>query len=338
LRARRDLCGYLAVEQILCTLASLGRLAVANGGCEVDHRYPGDRTITWEGFYNARDLGGLPTRDGRWTQRRRFVRSADLRFVTEKGWREALDAGIRTIIDLRNDDEAAPADGPGLTTLGGTAKFDPEAAGPFVPAGIARVHVPLDGVEDVEFWRHLNDTQVNGTPLYFRPFLTRKPARCASAVSAVARARHGGIIFHCGAGRDRTGLLTLLLLRLANVEPQVIADDYELSTAALAALFSRMGREDEAPRIAEILAAKGTTARAAVLDACEELDAEPYLLDAGAGPADIATVRARLLEVDVVLAENGDRAAQGRRRLLAWPILSRSSGSSAPPWSSAAAR
>lgn len=64
-----------------------------------------DRSITWEGFYNARDLGGLATRDGRMTRPGALVRSADLRFVTEAGWRAAYDAGIRTIIDLRNDDE-----------------------------------------------------------------------------------------------------------------------------------------------------------------------------------------------------------------------------------------
>ena len=254
-----------------------------------------DREIGWEGFCNARDLGGLPTRDGRRTRRGALIRSADLRFVTAAGWRAAYDAGVRTIIDLRNDDEVRPADGPGLTALGGSAQFSPEPSGPFVPAGMTRVQVPIDGVEDTEFWRYLNDNLLNGTPLYYRPFLDRKPDRCAAAVTAVARAQPGGIVFHCGAGRDRTGLLALLLLALVGVEPEHIAADYELSAAALAPLFAALGQPDPGPAIARILADKGTTMRAAMLATCDGLDAEAYLLAAGVSPEDIDRVRARLL-------------------------------------------
>jgi hypothetical protein len=57
--------------------------------------------VTWEGFFNARDLGGLPTRDARVTHRGALIRSAAPRFVTEAGWRAAHDAGVRTVIDLR---------------------------------------------------------------------------------------------------------------------------------------------------------------------------------------------------------------------------------------------
>src|SRR6266496_975922 len=121
-----------------------------------------------------------------------------------------------------------------------------------------RVHVPLDGVEDTAFWRYLNDERLNGTPWYYRPFLERKADRCAAAVAAVAGAGPGGVIFHCGAGRDRTGLLALLLLALVEVEPESIAEDYELTTEPLRALFAAMDREDDGPIVQRILADKGT--------------------------------------------------------------------------------
>jgi hypothetical protein len=55
-----------------------------------------------EGFVNARDLGGLPTRDARVTDRGALLLwSADPRFVTEAGWRAADHTGVRTVIDLR---------------------------------------------------------------------------------------------------------------------------------------------------------------------------------------------------------------------------------------------
>lgn len=205
------------------------------------------REITWEGFLNARDLGGLPTRDGHLTRRGELIRSADPRLVTEAGWQAAAGAGVRTIIDLRNDDEIRPDAGPGLTALGGSARFAPARSRAPVPRGIQTRHVPLDDIEDIAFWRYLNGQRLNGTPLYFRPFLERKAERCAAAVAAVAHAPAGGIIFHCGGGRDRTGLLALLLLALVDVEPDSIAADYELSTEPRRrrALMAALGAADD---------------------------------------------------------------------------------------------
>ncbi|MFI5908227.1 tyrosine-protein phosphatase [Dactylosporangium sp. NPDC051541] len=235
------------------------------------------RSIEWDGFCNARDLGGLPTAGGGRTRTGVLIRSADPRFVTADGWRAARAAGVRTIIDLRNDDEVPPGD-------------------VRLPAGLNRVHVPLDGVEDVELWRYLNEELLNGTPLYYPPFLARQPARCAAAVTAVARAEPGGVVFHCGVGRDRTGLLALLLLSLAGVEPPVLADDYELGAAGVAALYARLGRDDPTPRLQAVLAGKGTTTRAAILSVVEGFDAEGYLLAAGVTADDIAAIRERLTD------------------------------------------
>jgi protein-tyrosine phosphatase len=114
-------------------------------------------------------------------------------------------------------------------------------------------------------------------------------------VTAIARATPGALLFHCGAGRDRTGLVALLLLALVDVEPDAIADDYEMTTEPLKALFAAMGREDDEPLVAQLLADRGTTARNAVLATLDGFDAARYLLDAGVTPADLAKVRGRLL-------------------------------------------
>ncbi|WP_340684675.1 tyrosine-protein phosphatase [Amycolatopsis coloradensis] len=53
------------------------------------------RAVTWEGFYNTRDLGGLPTRSGHATRYGAFFRAADLRFVTDEGWSQARQSGGR---------------------------------------------------------------------------------------------------------------------------------------------------------------------------------------------------------------------------------------------------
>lgn len=253
------------------------------------------RHIAWDGFVNARDLGGLPARDGRVTRFGSYIRSGDLRFVTEAGWRMARDGGVRTIIDLRNDDEIRPHAGQQPTRLAGSAQFAAPAPTVSPPSWLNRVEIALDDIDDTAFWQFLNRERLNGTPLYFRPFLDRKPGRCAAAVTALASAAPGAVIFHCGAGRDRTGLVTLLLLALADVEPEAIAADYELSAGPLRALFAAMGQPDQQPVIEAALAERNTTAREAILATLDGFDAETYLLTAGVSRASLAAIRHRLL-------------------------------------------
>ncbi|MBL7492540.1 tyrosine-protein phosphatase [Frankia sp. AgB1.9] len=242
------------------------------------------RAVGWEGFINTRDLGGLPTRDGRTTRYGVFYRSADPRFVTDAGWAAARAAGLRTVVDLRNDDEIRPGP-PSSTGAAGTVRVPPPVDGPATPPDLSRVEVPIDDVADVALWQRINISGLNGTPLYFRPFLEAKPGRVAAAICALAQATPGGVLFHCAAGRDRTGLIALLLETLADVEPEAIADNYGRSATALVDVYARVGLVDQNPRIDAQLAAHGTTARQAVLDLVAEFDAETYLLAGGGSGA-----------------------------------------------------
>ena len=90
-----------------------------------------DRSVAWGGLHNARDLGGLPagttvTRPGR------IFRTPRLDGLDEQGWSELVDAGVRTIVDLRNPHEIEPLP---------------------LPAGVTRLHRP------VEVWA---DARVHG--------------------------------------------------------------------------------------------------------------------------------------------------------------------------------
>ena len=55
-----------------------------------------------------------------------------------------------------------------------------------------------------------------------------------AAVGVIADAEEGGVLVHCHAGKDRTGLVVALLLAVAGVAPEVIAADYALSEPNLA--------------------------------------------------------------------------------------------------------
>jgi protein tyrosine/serine phosphatase len=173
------------------------------------HPVVADRHLNWDGCYNVRDLGGLPAANGRHTRWGAIVRADTPDQLTPSGWAALQAHGIRTIVDLRNHEERPAPTSPG----------DP---------GLSTVHLPLDDVADTQFWQYCRDNGLDATPLYFLPFLQHKPERCAAAIAAIANAQPGGVLVHCRIGRDRTGLVALLLLALVGVAPDHIADDYEL--------------------------------------------------------------------------------------------------------------
>ena len=231
------------------------------------------RHLDWDGCFNVRDLGGLHAADGRHTRWGALVRADAVDRLTAAGWAALHDHGVRTIVDLRNDDELR-------------ADIAPR------PAGVATLHLPLDGIEDTEFWEHWKH---QAPPLYYGPFLGRFPGRVVAVMSAVARAGPGGVLIHCVGGRDRTGLIAMLLLALVGVAPDDIADDHALSAERLVELYARAGEVDQGAIIDELLEREGTTARELILTTLAALDVEGYLRAAGLGDDDLTAVRERLL-------------------------------------------
>jgi protein tyrosine/serine phosphatase len=218
-----------------------------------------ERRLEWDGCRNVRDLGGLRTAGGRVVRRGAVVRADGLDRLAAAGWDALLAHGVRTVVDLRNDDEigrdAAPR-----------------------PVEVETVRLPLDGVHDREFWDVWSVTPAFGTPAYYAPWLARFPERAVTAVRAVAHAAPGGVVVHCGLGRDRAGLVTLLLLTLLGVPADVIAADHALS-----------GEDDD--EAVAWYAAEGTSREASVEAAV--LAAAVAL--AGLGSDDLGALRARML-------------------------------------------
>lgn len=273
-----------------------GRMAVGTGdsteergrGC-VSYRClrrtrSGSATVTpmphhldWEGCFNARDLGGLRTGGGHELHRQRLIRSDALDNLTAQGWQQLWDYGVRTIIDLRNDDEVA-------------SDIEPR------PSKLTTLRLPLDGIEDREFWDEWSSGPQFGTPLYFRPHLDRFPHLSAQVAAAIADAPPGGVLFHCSRGRDRTGLIAMVVLSSVGVPPQSIADDYAASAERLPALFAARDEQDQGPAIAAFLQARGLTPRQALLAALESFSGEEQLRRSGLPDDQIMRLRRRLLD------------------------------------------
>ncbi|MCX5375660.1 tyrosine-protein phosphatase [Streptomyces sp. NBC_00091] len=228
------------------------------------------RFVAWEGCFNARDLGGLGT-----LPPGALVRADSLDRLTAEGWTTLTAHGVRTVVDLRNDGEREVDHAPR-------------------PAGLTTLRIPLDGIEHRDFWDVWWGTPGFGTPAYFRPFLARFPDRVAAVARAVADAPPGGVAFHCGLGRDRTGIIALVLLRLAGASPGEIADDHALSEPRVRARYAAQGRPYDSTESEEYVTGLGTTVHALAREAAHGLDAGAYLRAAGLAPDELARLRARL--------------------------------------------
>lgn len=210
-----------------------------------------------DGLFNGRDLGGLPRRDGTLTPTGRFYRSASVDSVTPRGWKQIRAAGITSVIDLRQPGERTEDTGPR-------------------PPWLQTVALDLDGLDNTRFWDGYWSNGLAGTSLYYLPHLAAMPERTVAVLSALAAARPGGVLFHCQGGRDRTGLIAMALLTLADVEHDAIIDDY-LATVRLG-----LDPSTAIPRIDEAVAEarcteQGTSTAQAFRDALVGFDPAPLL-------------------------------------------------------------
>jgi protein-tyrosine phosphatase len=236
-----------------------------------------DRHLDWDGCFNARDLGGLPAAGGMVTRRGALVRADALDGLTAAGRRALVDHGVRTVVDLRGPAEHGNGNGGR-------------------PLAVDTIRRPLGRIGDEEVRARWGDRPVFATPLYYRSFLDRYAADAVAVVAAIARARAGGVAFHCAGGRDRTGLVALVLLTVVGVAAADIVADYALSAERQPARFAALGVANPAPAIETFLREEGTTAEAALAEFLDEVDVAARLRAGGLADADVAALRARSLE------------------------------------------
>lgn len=233
---------------------------------------PATGAIAVDGLANLRDLGGLRRRDGSFTPSGVFFRSENVDAVTESGWDMVRAHGIRTVVDLRQPREI---------------ERDRGAR----PDWLHTVRVDLDGLENQEFWKDYWSNGLVGTALYYLPHLDAMPQRAGAALSAIVSAPAGGVLFHCMGGRDRTGMIAMLLLAAAGVESEEIVSDY-LETVRLGPQRAALrGVEDDEPLIEEFCRGVGTTTESAFRDQLAGLDVEAFLARAGLGSAATEALR-----------------------------------------------
>jgi protein-tyrosine phosphatase len=243
-------------------------------------------TLIWEGCVNVRDVGGLPTADGGTTRLGAIVRADNIRKLSDSGWRSVWDYGVRRVVDLRFPEELAE---------------DPPCD---VPVEI--VHISLLGDSRTEEWEAEFNSAVDAAPdaesylvWAYGEWLARYRAAFGRALGAVATAPPGAVLVHCLGGKDRTGLVVALALRVAGVGVEEIAADYALTEANLAGIHDAwVAAAPDAleRRRRELLLPSPAPAMREVLERLEHEhgSTDRYLLGCGLSSSELRTLRDRL--------------------------------------------
>jgi protein-tyrosine phosphatase len=231
--------------------------------------------LTWPNCLNVRDVGGLPTSDGRQIAAGALIRSDNLSRLTDAGVTALREASVSRIIDVRTPPEC---DG------------DPS---PFATDPLYR-NMPLYNADDPY------DPTLSLEQNYMA-MLDLHPELLAAAVGAIADAPTGAVVVHCHAGKDRSGNVVALALSIAGVPAQSVAADYAFLDDRMRDHFAEqlalINDSNERSQLAESFTARPET-MLAVLQHLEDQygGAEAYLRQGGLGDNQLSALRARLVE------------------------------------------
>jgi protein-tyrosine phosphatase len=176
------------------------------------------RVLRLAGADNVRDLGGLPAGPGRRTATGRIFRGELLPILVEQDVEILIrEVGLRTVVDLRTRGEVRHEAGRWL---------EHEVAWVNCPFRLGKLApVPGPGADFVSA---------------YLGFLEGGPGAVVLAVETLIDPDNQPALFHCAAGKDRTGVLSALLLDVLGVPHDVIAEDYALTSLALPQVFGRL--------------------------------------------------------------------------------------------------
>lgn len=187
---------------------------------------PPERHLAFDCIHNIRDLGGYARANGEPTAWRSVLRACGMRYLSRADMDGLVTAGLATVIDLRSAVELE-------------RHPDPFADDPRVDYINIPLFAELAPVGAAE--------RKNGAPFdiaaRYRAALDTCQEPIARVLRVMASAPPGAILFHCTAGKDRTGIIAALLLGLAEVADETIVEDYAMTATVAAPLIARLREE-----------------------------------------------------------------------------------------------
>jgi len=188
------------------------------------------RSIDLTSVHNFRDLGGYETSGGRTVKWRTIFRADGLGRLTDEDLDVLRPLGLRTVVDLRTARE-----------------LDHRGRFPFESYPVAFHHLSvLDTTWDREAARIENLPPTEFLHRAYQQMLIDGATRFAAAFDVLAAPDALPAVFHCAAGKDRTGLLAALLLGGLGVGHDDVVADYVLTQQMMERIVERAAAEDPA--------------------------------------------------------------------------------------------
>jgi protein-tyrosine phosphatase len=160
-----------------------------------------------------------------------LIRSDNVASLTRAGRQAMIDYGVTTVIDLRAESEVKGSPGPPFSDFQSSSPISPPLNG--TENGFP-VYLNLPLVDD-KTAAVLNEAPT--MPERYMLMVDRRQSAFGAIFRAIAEA-DGPVLFHCFAGKDRTGLVAAIVLSLAGVDPEAIGADYAETDAQLATRYS----------------------------------------------------------------------------------------------------
>jgi hypothetical protein len=245
---------------------------------------PRDRLVPLSGAFNFRDLGGYVGRDGRPTRWGTLFRSDTLHELTEADVVLLRSLDLATIVDLRTSRE-----------------LERTGRGPLAPEPMAYRHLSLirDGEGEAMAAPAPGGEELSERYLWY---LDVGRQSLVDALALVSEAASLPLVFHCAAGKDRTGVLAALVLDILDVDDEVIVADYLVTAGRMDLILGRY-RSDPvlAGRMADVPASRFGVEAETMVRFLGELDvrfggARGWAVDAGVDPEALDRMEELLLE------------------------------------------
>jgi protein tyrosine/serine phosphatase len=240
------------------------------------------RMVPLEGCVNFRDLGGWRTAGGARVRRGRLFRSDALHRLTPADLaRVRGELGLRTLIDLRSSHEVSS-----------------EGCGPLAEPPVAYHHLPFFDGPPHDPGRQ---RPAGGLAQIYLAMLRFAKAPIARALGTLA-ASPGAAVFHCAAGKDRTGVLSAVVLGALGVVDSDIVEDYAYTRRALPRILERLRASEAYDYVFTELPPDTLHAEPATMEALLGLvraewgSLRDYAHEAGASEATLDVLAAGLLE------------------------------------------
>ena len=229
-----------------------------------------------EGAVNMRDIGGYLNVEDCVVQKHHFIRGANCSKLTENDCVFLYEYGIRAIVDLRSEWESAEAPDHWLYKEP-IDTYRVSLSGKLAPGAIMKENATLANM--------------------YTEIIESEKGQILKVMQILA-SQKGGVLFHCSAGKDRTGLITMMLLKLAGVDNDTICEDYSASEVYLKPLVVEMKKffaDRNIPFIESLFHSKKEDMESACLFFDQRYNIENYLRMIGLSDEELVQLKAKLV-------------------------------------------